>query len=259
LRFTVEALFLALLAAALTVADLEAPVIAALMLIGWLVVALYEWAATRERAHYGRGLPPRYYVPQVSLPPPRPLEQLPTAYTAGGLDDDTPTWIASPSLREEVLGEWPVGVAGPGPRVEDTVADQLPFPFDGEAAAETRLDLEDEDEDGAVARPAVKVAEPAAELADSEVAEELLIEEEEEGIGDEAEAPEGTARALEGSPTDAASVLAPAARYHFDPLAEATTRRRRRRRRAGDEAPYVEVAAAPPLSHVLPGQSRRES
>ena len=51
--------------------------IAGVMLVGWLVVALYEWATTRELPHYGRGLPPRYYVPQVSLPPPRPLEQLP--------------------------------------------------------------------------------------------------------------------------------------------------------------------------------------
>ena len=96
MRFTVEALFLALLAAALTVADLEPPVIVGLMLVGWVVVALYEWAATCERPYYGRGLPPRYYVPQVSLPPPRPLEQRPSAYIAGRVaDDDTPTWIAS--------------------------------------------------------------------------------------------------------------------------------------------------------------------
>ena len=76
LRFVVEALFLGALAAALVVADLEPLEIAGVMLLGWLVVALYEWAATRELPHYGRGLPPRYYVPQVALPPPRQLDQL---------------------------------------------------------------------------------------------------------------------------------------------------------------------------------------
>src|SRR5688572_27953126 len=107
LRFIVEALFLAALAAALTIADLGAPAIVGLMLLGWVVVAFYEWAATREHPHYGRGLPPRYYVPRVSLPPARPLEQLPSSYPAAELRDEAPTWIAPPALRAEVLADWP--------------------------------------------------------------------------------------------------------------------------------------------------------
>src|SRR5436190_379823 len=42
------------------------------MALGWLLMALAEWAAWRGRPHYGSGLPPRYYIPQVSLPPPQP-------------------------------------------------------------------------------------------------------------------------------------------------------------------------------------------
>ena len=53
------------------------------MLLGWIVVAFYEWAATRELPHYGRGLPPRYYVPQIALPPPRQLEQLRVRVSGG--------------------------------------------------------------------------------------------------------------------------------------------------------------------------------
>jgi hypothetical protein len=56
LRFLVEAVFLGLLAAALVVADVKPLVIGGIMLAGWLVVALYEWAATRELPHRGRGL-----------------------------------------------------------------------------------------------------------------------------------------------------------------------------------------------------------
>src|SRR3954447_12606605 len=111
LRFVVEAIFLGLLATALVVADLEPLQIAGVMLLGWVVVALYEWAATRELPHYGRGLPPRYYVPQVALPPARQLEQLrPQArsgYPAADLDDQA-TWIASPAMRAELAADWPI-------------------------------------------------------------------------------------------------------------------------------------------------------
>ena len=66
LGFVIQAIFLGALAAALVVADLEPLVIAGVMAVGWLVVALYEWAATRELPHYGRGLPPR--AASLSLP-----------------------------------------------------------------------------------------------------------------------------------------------------------------------------------------------
>src|SRR5881275_3411756 len=91
-RFLVEVLFL-----------LE---IAGVMLVGWVVVALFEWAAWRDEPHYGSGLPPRYYVPQVSLPPAQPLEQVAAGYPE--TRDEAPTWIASAALRNEMLGEWPV-------------------------------------------------------------------------------------------------------------------------------------------------------
>ncbi len=264
LRFTVEALFLALLAAALIFADVEPAVIVGVMAVGWFVVALFEWAATRERPHYGRGLPPRYYVPQVALPPPRPLEQLPTAYTNGDSDDDTPTWIASPALREEVLGAWPA-VETPEPRLEDTVVGELPaYPLEAEPPAETSLDLDGEDAGYGWAQRLPEPAQPAAggagaELAGAYAAEELLADEEGDSVDDEADSFEEVPRPLDGAPFAASAFAVDAARHQLDPFPETAARRRRMRRKAGDEAAFVEVPAGPPLSRVLPGQSRREA
>lgn len=106
-RFVVEALFLAALTVALALAHLDALEIVGAMALGWLVVAALEWTAWRGEPHYGAGLPPRYYLPRVDLPPPQPLEQVEQGYPDSGRDD-APTWIASASLRAEVLGEWPV-------------------------------------------------------------------------------------------------------------------------------------------------------
>src|SRR3954453_10595153 len=113
-RFLVEVLFLLALAVALTLTNLSPLEIAAVMLVGWVVVALFEWAAWRDEPHYGSGLPPRYYVPQVNLPPAQPLEQVAAGYPEAR--DEAPTWIASAALREEMLGEWPVA-ATPEPPV----------------------------------------------------------------------------------------------------------------------------------------------
>src|SRR4051812_39534227 len=107
-RFALEVLFLIALAVTLTLADLRPVEIGGVMLVGWVVVAALEWAAWREQPHYGSGLPPRYYVPQVSLPPAQPLEQVAAGYP--GARDEAPTWIASAALREEMLGDWPVAV-----------------------------------------------------------------------------------------------------------------------------------------------------
>ena len=71
-RFAVEALILVTLAVSMTIAQLNRLVIAGVMLLGWLIVSLLEWATMLGEAHYGRGLPPRYYVPQMRLPPPVP-------------------------------------------------------------------------------------------------------------------------------------------------------------------------------------------
>ncbi|HEU5361777.1 MAG TPA: hypothetical protein VFU56_00490 [Gaiellaceae bacterium] len=106
-RFVAEALFLVALAVALALARLDAFEIAGAMLAGWIVVAAIEWAAWRAEPHFGSGLPPRYYVPAVKLPPPQPLEQVDQGYPDASREE-APTWIASAALRAEVLGEWPV-------------------------------------------------------------------------------------------------------------------------------------------------------
>ena len=53
------------------VAHLRSVEIAGAMLLGWVLVAVLEWAAWRGRPHYGSGLPPRYYVPRLNVPPAR--------------------------------------------------------------------------------------------------------------------------------------------------------------------------------------------
>ena len=46
-----------------------------------------EWAAWRGEPHYGSGLPPRYYVPNVNLPPAQPLEQVQAGYPEAHRDE----------------------------------------------------------------------------------------------------------------------------------------------------------------------------
>src|SRR5215212_4584791 len=121
-RFAFEVLFLVALAVAVVLADLEPLLIAGVMLVGWVIVALLEWAAWRDEPHYASGLPPRYYVPQVSLPPRQPLEQV-ARYPSAEQRDEAPTWIASAALRAEVLGAWPVAPDSAG---EDTQAEEPP-------------------------------------------------------------------------------------------------------------------------------------
>jgi hypothetical protein len=105
-RFAFEALFLVALAVGLALADVRALVIVGVMALGWVLVATIEWAAGRGEPHFGSGLPPRYYVPRVSLPPAQPLEQVRVGYPEAQREE-APTWIASAALRAEVLGAWP--------------------------------------------------------------------------------------------------------------------------------------------------------
>lgn len=114
-RFAFEVLFLVALAVGLILAEARTAVIVGVMALGWVIVAALEWAAWRSRPHFGSGLPPRYYVPRVNLPPAQPLEQVNVGYPAAHRDE-APTWIASAALRAEVLGEWPA--AGPEARPE---------------------------------------------------------------------------------------------------------------------------------------------
>ena len=97
-RFVLEVLFLLALAVALTLTNLSPLEIAGVMLVGWVVVALFEWAAWRDEPHYGSGLPPRYYVPRVSLPPAQPLEQVRIGYPEAQRDE-APTSASGPSRR----------------------------------------------------------------------------------------------------------------------------------------------------------------
>jgi hypothetical protein len=123
-RFALEVLFLAALATGLALAKLRPIEIVGVMVVGWLVVALLEWAAWRGGPHYGSGLPPRYYVPSTSLPPPQPLEQVYAGYP-DPQREEAPTWIASAALRSELLGEWPV-TAPPETEEDDVEPVQLP-------------------------------------------------------------------------------------------------------------------------------------
>lgn len=105
-RFAFEVLFLVALAAVLAIATVRPLVIVGVMALGWVIVAALEWAVWRGQPHYGSGLPPRYYVPRLNLPPAQVLEQVRAGYPESHRDE-APTWIASAALRAEVLGEWP--------------------------------------------------------------------------------------------------------------------------------------------------------
>ncbi len=117
-RFVLEVLFLAGVAAALTVANLRPAAVIGLMAAAWVVVALIEWSAWLGEPHYGRGLPPRYYVPQVALPPPRAVEQYRGGYPVLGIHDDEPTFVASTTEWAAELADWPA--AGAVDTLEET-------------------------------------------------------------------------------------------------------------------------------------------
>ena len=108
-RFALEVAFLVALAVVLGVADVAATVIVAIMVAGWVLVALLEWAAWREEPHWGSGSPPRYYVPPTELPPRPPVDlRYERGYPAQQREAESPTWIATPEMRKAALGEWPV-------------------------------------------------------------------------------------------------------------------------------------------------------
>ena len=246
-RFALEVLFLVGLAVALTLADLEPIEIGGIMLLGWVIVALLEWVAWRERPHYGSGLPPRYYVPQVSLPPAQPLEQVSAGYPDAR--DEAPTWIASAALREEVLGEWPVAVRPvaqvveePEPEVDPdpwTHAEELPVAPLGELEPEPIAQPEPEP----VAQPE---PEPVAQPEPEPVAQ---LEPEPPSVAE-------PAPALDVALVASVQVV-PVARYSLDPLAEPQPRRRFRRS-AGGQLDVVEVPARPGGVRALPGRMDRQ-
>jgi len=106
-RFALEVVYLAALAAALAFTTLSTASIVGVMLLGWLLVAMLEWAAAAARPHYAAGLPPRWRIPAVAMPPAQPLEQVVMGYPQPEIDEAA-TWIASAEVRAELLSEWPV-------------------------------------------------------------------------------------------------------------------------------------------------------
>ena len=192
------------------------------MLLGWVLVATLEWVAWRGRPHYGSGLPPRYYVPRLSLPPALPVQAsrssgFPTAARA-----EEPAWIASPAMRTEVLGEWPLAVPGAvAPRAEPPEAD--PWLVASLPVAPIERDAPPKREPVSASGP------PAAEVV--ERGEVVVV----------AWSTVIAARDRQG----------PRAIHSLDPFAEQP----KRRRGGGDEEPLrVDVPARPPGVRPLPSR-----
>jgi hypothetical protein len=230
-RFLLEVLFLLALAVGLTLADLAPLEIAGVMLIGWVIVAALEWAAWRGEPHYGSGLPPRYYVPRLNLPPAQPLDQVAAGYPEA-VRDEAPTWIASAALREEMLGGWPVASI-PEPEIEQVevveVVDVVVEPG-REQARDPWL---------VAGLPEAPLGEPAFEHA--------------------AAPPTAATQPAPKPSLDVALArsVQRVARYSLDPLADPPARRRFARG-TGEAPPSVEVPARPGGTRALPSRPARE-
>jgi hypothetical protein len=227
-RFLLEVLFLLALAVGLTLADLAPLEIAGVMLIGWVIVAALEWAAWRGEPHYGSGLPPRYYVPRLNLPPPQPLDQVAAGYPEA-VRDEAPTWIASAALREEMLGGWPVA-STPEPELEQVEVVEVVV----EPAREQARD------------PWLVAGLPEAPL--GELASEPA-----------AAPPQAAPQPASKPSLDVALArsVQRVARYSLDPLADPPARRRFARG-TGASPPSVEVPARPAGTRALPSRPARE-
>jgi hypothetical protein len=241
-RFVLEVLFLLALTVALTLANLRPLEIAGIMLIGWVIVATLEWLAWREEPHYGSGLPPRYYVPQVRLPPAQPLEPVSAGYPEAR--DEAPTWIASAALRAEMLGaatvgEWPVAMP-PVPAPEESESDPDPWTSSEElpVAPLGELDPADEPEPAFAPPP---VSPPVAGAVGTTPIEPAPIE-------------PAAERSLE---VELVRSVQGVARYSLDPLADPQPRRRFGRGTAPEPA-AVEVPARPEGVRALPGRANRQ-
>jgi hypothetical protein len=233
-RFLLEVLFLLGLTVALTLANLRPVEIAGVMLVGWVIVALLEWVAWRDQPHFGSGLPPRYYVPQVSLPPAQPLEQFSAGYPEAR--DEAPTWIASPALRAEMLGEWPVAaVAVDEAAVEAVSVDSDPWTQAEELPAAPLGEL-----DPAALEPSPPLIPPPVSVPGAAKPATAL--------------PERVRPALDVELVRSAQRVA---RYSLDPLADPQPRRRFGRVTV-PEPEGVEVPARPEGARALPGHTNRQ-
>jgi hypothetical protein len=255
-RFALEVAFLVALAVGLAVAEERAAVIAGVMALGWLLVALAEWALWREEPHYASGLPPRWYVPRANLPPAQPLDPVVSGYPEGRRDE-APTWIAPADLRREVLGDWPIAAVVPDeeepPVVEGAVVEaRLVEPAEEDAWTIVEMPPEP------LAPPEPAAAEPEPEpepVADAEPRPEA-VDPEPEAAGPEPEAAEPEPEPAQADlDVELARSAAGLARYSLDPLAEEPRRRFGRKR---EEILTIQVPARPDGPRVLPGAGGEE-
>jgi hypothetical protein len=244
-RFALEVLFLVALATALTFADLKPAAVVGLMLLGWVFIAIFEWVSLRSGSHYGRGLPPRYYVPRVSLPPRLPIERPDARFPVPELRD-APTWHVPADASED--DDWPwLRESDPAGAVEETAIGE---PVEAEsvaAAAEVEAAEEKAREEEAPEQPEL----PLVAEADSELEGEADVPALE---GDEAPVLADPAPGEDSLDGEASPSIPRTARHRIDPL-EPSPGRRRRRRNENDG--MIEVPARPTV-RVLPGTSRRE-
>ncbi len=231
----------------------------ALMAIAWLIVALLEWTAWLDEPHYGRGLPPRFYVPQVALPPPRAVEQF-APYPLILEPGEETTFVTAVSEWATALEDWPA-VSGaavdeetqiaiperePGPGFdEEPVPEPLPQPRIALRPPTTLPPL-----------PELPALEPEPPLDEPPLAPPPL---------EQPAAPrplDPLAEPREPRAEPAKRRLAPVERsalttlHHIDPLS--SSGRRRFFRRAA-EAAVVEVPDGPPPGRRLPRRAPRTS
>jgi hypothetical protein len=272
-RFVLEVLFLLALTVALTLANLRPLEIAGIMLIGWVIVAVLEWVAWREEPHYGSGLPPRYYVPQVNLPPAQPLEPVATGYPEAR--DEAPTWIASAALRAEMLGseplgDWPVATPPVSPQPDApelevdadpwTRAEELPVAPLGERAPP---EPEPEPEPVAAAGPVPAIVPPvsAPQISAPQISAPHTsappVSVAVEATPEPDPQPEPEPEPEPSLDIELARSARGVARYSLDPLGDPAPRRRFGRGGA-PEPDGVEVPARPEGVRALPGRTNRQ-
>jgi hypothetical protein len=258
-RFALEVIFLAGVAAALTVADLRPSAVIGLMAVAWVVVALIEWAAWLGEPHYGRGLPPRYYVPQVALPPPRAVEQYRGGYPVLDVHDDEPTFVASTTEWAAELADWPA--ASPADGLEETEVSALedrvvplPPPIHEQETIAGDFFVTEVEEEAPPEVPELE-PEPVAAIADTAIADAAIgaaiVGPLRTPVPEVVREPGPPPPPLSLPPRRPSIVL-----HHVDPLVGAGRGRFRRRRTA--EVATVEVQDGPPPDRGLPSRLRPE-
>jgi hypothetical protein len=221
------------------------------MALAWVVVALLEWTAWLDQPHYGRGLPPRYYVPNTALPPPQPVVQrgarypVPRPRRAAPGTDDAPTFVAPAAEWSAELGAWPL-LDAPG---EDTV---VALPGDGDEVRVVPLPPPLAGEETVAYPPPAAPAQPArvaaaAGLAAAAPARERARPEEGEQAG---RAPD---RVQLPAPEHVEALVS----HRVDPLAAPARSRFRFRR--GREEHAVQVPDGPPPDRRIPERTLEQA